>query len=287
MSDLTNIHYQAEIKINFSSWERFNLRFLGNDGVVLFCYLVFKCKDAVEWSHSDKDILEELGIGRTKLDTLTERFKTMGILHTEVGRNAYNNKITTYRIDFNELAKPDNLKEIYRQKTAKGKDVNLELYSEVFKTIAQHQPRQKPRVTGQAVGITTPQVKAFAKELEDLGKRRRDTFNEQQTKAGNHRIFGYLKFSPDNIRALARAIRHFNDNQFIESAFVAYVDVLNAHAVNQPTTHTPSIPHNLRKPINFFLSYDANEEEVGGSEFSSYPVIYSFGNYAGGGEYLM
>lgn len=279
MSNSVNIH-PLGIQINFPTWEKFNLDNLTNDGVVLFQYLVHHCRHNPEWTHSDNDLHEELGLKRTRLTTLRKKFIDAGILQTRIIRNQYDNKITAYRLNFAEIAKLEKLKLIYREKTPKGEPINLSEYSKLYKALGDAQPKVGV-VPGSNSRKQTPdqwQAKQFATRLENVFSQRRTKFN-QNRKPNEKQATGTIKFSPKHIQKLANALRHFQDQEYIENSFIAFVDILNWRVVG---SHSPMLPENPRSPLNYFLSYS---NQVGSENFdestvgNSFAVIYSFGEY--------
>ncbi|MFC5410728.1 hypothetical protein ACFPMF_15505 [Larkinella bovis] len=279
MSDKVKIS-DLSIQINFPAWERFNLEALTNDGVVLFQYLVFHCQNVAEWTHSDNDIKLELGIKRSRLNTLRDKFLKMGILETRVTLNQYDNKITAYRLLYSEIAKPDNLKKIYREKTPSGIAIDLAGYSRLYRQLVQDQPaggaKPKPKSAYQQ---TSDQYKAqvFAIKLEELYASRLEHFNSKQ--GAGKKIAGAVKFSPKHIQSLANVIRHFDNDEYVRNAFVAFIDELFAKMVGGSPEILTTLP---RSPLNYFLSYSnkvTNEDEGGDFAGQKYAMIWRFGDF--------
>jgi hypothetical protein len=101
--------------IEYPSFKEFDLEYMQPEGVIFFQYLVFHCKSVSVCRCTDGAIRKELGIKRTALDTLRKRFIDLGILDVEKDLNR--NNIHGYRIKFDELAKPEKLRTIYRNLT--------------------------------------------------------------------------------------------------------------------------------------------------------------------------
>lgn len=268
------------VHINFPTWEKFNLDFLTNDGVVLFQYLVFHCQNNAEWTHSDEAIKEELGLKRSRLSALRKKFIEAGILETRIVENQYKNKVTAYRLNFTALSKPEKIRLIYRQKTLKGQPVDFGAFSSAFKSLAQHQPKlgSTPAKVAKA-SANQSAVEPFAQQLEKLFVDRQTRYN-QKKKEGEAKSVGTLKFSPAHLKKLANALNHFSDRQYISNAFIAFSDALLELKTGSHTTGLLS--ENPRSPLSYFLSYSnkfqASEEE--GHEVSgSYAIIYRFGEY--------
>lgn len=281
MSDTVKIA-DLGIQINFPAWERFNLEELTNDGVVLFQYLAFHCQNIIEWTHSDSDILAELGIKRSRLATLRDKLSGMGILETRVTLNQYDNKITAYRLLYAEIAKPENLKLLYREVTPSGSIVDLVEYSRLYKQLAAAQPKKGIKPGSKNASQSTSQqwaAKTFASHLEQVYAGRVAMMNRSR-KAGDKKIPGTVKFSPKHIQSLSNVLRHFdNDKEYIENAFTAFADTLLSQILGQSSEMLTVVP---RSPLNYFLSYSnkvTSDEDESEADGQKYAVIYKFGEY--------
>ncbi len=263
------------IQINFPTWQTFNLNNLTNDGVVLFQYLVFHCENVVEWTHSDNDLLFELGLKRTRLTTLRNKFKAMGILETRIIRNQYDNKITAYRLDFAEVAKPEKLNLIYRNEDQKGQPINLAELSQAYKVLASKHPKKATKKDQsnatiserQQVGVSSS-TKNFANVLEELFTDRRKEYIKA-LRSGQRTPVGQIRFSPTQLKNLEKAVRALDQN-YIRNGFLAYCDTLNETYNGKYSELLPNKPRNM---LSYFLVFKSNSSE------DSYPTIRSFSEY--------
>ncbi|KAA9356870.1 MULTISPECIES: hypothetical protein [Larkinella] len=266
------------IQINFPSWEKFNLDDLTNDHVVLFQYLVFHCRSTGEWTHSDPAIEKELGIREQRLKTVRNYFINSGILKTRIVRNSSNNRVTSYRLNFAELATPEKLKLFYREKTPTGKGIDLnrlaDQYGIIAKQLAKLSTTESPLENSEnQQGAEQKGAKALAKILEELYIKQRNWYNTCHTELRT-KVKGMVKFSPAQVQNLEEAMRHFEDDEFIHNAFHAYaytaihVILGNEHEL---------LPQKPRDVISYFLRNLKNNSEGVANNFD---VIYRFGNYA-------
>ena len=289
MSDTANIHL-AGVQINFKSWSLFNLELLSSDGVVFFQYLAYHCQNVIEWTHSDKNLEHELGIGRRRLEALRKLFIEKGFLQTYITRDSNDNRIRAYRINYMELAKSNVLKQIYREQDDKGQPVNFATYIQIYQQIAASQPKAgTTKRERQIETIRANRVRTLAERLEILFDNRREVYIKKirEKKATGETSLrepvGSIKFAPRHIKNLTNALKNIQDEEFIYNAFMVYCDLLNAHQ-NSPTAQERLLlPQTPRDPLAYFLSYSTgiNSSSSDMSDGQGYQTIHMCGNYHG------
>lgn len=108
--------------------------------MVLFQYLVDRCRTRAEWIRSDSSLRNELGIKRSRLDGLREKFVSMGILSYRIVQAQRQSKIGAYRLNFTKLTDIQTLQQLYRPYDAEGKPLDLTWHAGLFSTLAAEQP---------------------------------------------------------------------------------------------------------------------------------------------------
>ena len=287
MSDGINLH-QIGVQTNFKIWERFNLDVLSADGAKLFEYLIFHCQHHAEWTHSDKNLEYELGIGRRRLEALRTLFTELGILQTRIVRDPSDNRIRAYRINFTQLTKLATLQQLYRHQDTKGHPIDLNLYAQVYKKLAALQPANpvpNARNTAQRpVGTNHDEesVKAIADKLVTVFDQRRAYYNEEMKATSTGKTFqlavGTVKFGSKHRRRLTSALQVIGDVKYIQDAFFAFCDTLNA-LTNSPTTEQRFLlPESPRDPLAYFFG-SPTTRNGSPSTYQEFSVIHSFGNF--------
>lgn len=129
------------IQINFEAFRKFNLKAIGQDGVIFFQYFAHHCRNVSVWTHSDRQLEQELGIKRTTLEKLRKQFSELGIL--SITKSPNDNNVRAYRMNYDALTKAEVLRTIYR--LDEPDSYALKLLQQGFKECARKQPKQNAK----------------------------------------------------------------------------------------------------------------------------------------------
>ncbi|MBN8677869.1 MAG: hypothetical protein J0M29_06565 [Chitinophagales bacterium] len=166
---------KPDFAIWFSKFRQYDTAKLGAAGVVLFNFLIFRArgKNYGEFPITDAIILDECGIKRTQLESLTKRFEEMGFLTT---RTKGIQNPTNYFVDFKKLATP----EIARQLT---KPVFLDELIHFFKQesmnqLAAQSSKKSTKGSENSLGVKNWEISELIKAINDVYAQRVRMYND-------------------------------------------------------------------------------------------------------------
>lgn len=149
-SRLEQLRETALLSINFKAFNEFNFDKVNGYWVLFYQLLLLRCGSSYEnnngwFYHSQEQIKRAIGISRNNLETVVKNMEAMGILEVEArqtpSRTANPVKLH-YRLRFDVLARPEILKQIYRQPTRDQVQLFTELANS-YNTEPPRPPRQK------------------------------------------------------------------------------------------------------------------------------------------------